>query len=61
MRANAIALPDKYLFSPWEAPALILQEAGIKLGSTYPYPIVELKESREAALMAFESLEQDKE
>ena len=54
------ALPDKYLFSPWDAPALILQEAGIKLGSTYPYPMVDLKQSREAAIMAFQSLKQDK-
>jgi deoxyribodipyrimidine photolyase len=50
-------LQDKYLFSPWEAQCSFLQEAGIKLGSIYPYPTVELKESREAALMAFESLE----
>lgn len=49
-------LPDKYLFSPWEAPEHILQGARIELGKTYPRPIVDLKESREEALSAFKSL-----
>lgn len=51
-------LPDKYLFSPWEAPELILQTADVKLGETYPKPIVDLKQSREKALAAFSSLKQ---
>lgn len=51
-------LPDKYLFSPWEAPGPVLQEAGIKPGDTYPVPIVDLRQSREAALNAFQSLRQ---
>jgi deoxyribodipyrimidine photo-lyase len=46
-------LPLKYLFSPWEAPHAVLKEAGITLGVTYPKPIVDLKQSREAALQAF--------
>ena len=49
-------LPSKYLFSPWEAPGHILQEAGVELGTTYPKPIVDLKQSRDAALAAFQSL-----
>ena len=49
-------LPDKYLFSPWEAPKSVLQEACITLGDTYPNPIVGLKQSRDAALKAFQSL-----
>ncbi len=52
------SLPNKYLFSPWDAPALILKEAGVALGSTYPHPIIDLKQSREAALQAFHSLKQ---
>ena len=52
------ALPDKYLFSPWEAPEHILQEADITLGATYPNPIVDLKQSRAEALEAFQSLKQ---
>jgi deoxyribodipyrimidine photo-lyase len=47
------ALPNKYLFSPWDAPALELQAAGITLGKDYPHPIVDVKQSREAALAAF--------
>ena len=50
------SLPNKYLFNPWEAPELILTEAGIELGSTYPHPVVDLKQSRESALIAFQSL-----
>ena len=49
-------LPDKFLFSPWEAPKLVLQAAGVTLGENYPYPIVNLKESREEALAAFQGL-----
>ena len=50
------ALPDKYLFSPWQAPAPVLKQAGIELGSNYPEPIVDLGQSRNAALEAFKSL-----
>ena len=53
-------LPDKYLFSPWEAPKDVLQSSNLELGNTYPYPIVDLKASREAALEAFQSLKQDR-
>jgi deoxyribodipyrimidine photo-lyase len=52
------SLPDKHLFSPWEASELILKEAGIMLGSTYPNPVVDLKQSRKLALEAFNSLKQ---
>ena len=50
------SLPNRYLFSPWEAPEDTLKEAKITLGSTYPEPIVDLKVSREAALAAFKSI-----
>lgn len=49
-------LPAKHLFSPWEAPEDVLSEAGVVLGKTYPRPIVDLKASREEALLAFKSL-----
>jgi len=49
-------LPNKYLHRPWEAPALILETAGIKLGDTYPAPIVDHKEARETALGAYAEL-----
>ena len=51
-------LPDKYIHTPWLAPQDILDYAQIKLGETYPHPIVDLKNSREAALTAFAALKQ---
>ena len=48
-------LPDTYLCKPWEAPA-ILAKAGVRLGETYPKPVVDVKASREAALAAFSAL-----
>ncbi len=52
-------IPNEFLFNPWEAPALILQESDITLGKNYPYPIVDLKQSREKALAAFASLKKE--
>ena len=49
-------LNDKYLFNPWEAPENVLSNAGIILGTNYPKPIADLKESRDRALEAFTSL-----
>jgi deoxyribodipyrimidine photo-lyase len=54
-------LPNKYLFSPWEAPDDVLAQANVKLGDTYPKPLVDLKASREAALEAFQSLKKSDE
>lgn len=50
------ALPNKYLFNPWDAPETVLKQAQITLGITYPKPIVDLKASRNRALEAFKSL-----
>ncbi len=50
------ALPDKYLHDPWEAPDEVLEQAKIRLGETYPEPMVDLKASRERALEAFKGL-----
>ena len=49
-------MPQQFLFSPWEAPELVLQEAGVRLDRTYPAPIVPMKASRDAALEAFAAL-----
>ena len=49
-------LPDKFLFQPWLAPQLVLDAANITLGRDYPYPIVDLKTSRNNALAAFKSI-----
>lgn len=50
------SLPDKYLFSPWEAPLSVLREAGVSLGSSYPKPLVDLKASRDRALAAYQTM-----
>ncbi|MBI1328127.1 MAG: deoxyribodipyrimidine photo-lyase [Alphaproteobacteria bacterium] len=49
-------LDDKYLHRPWDAPPLMLKEAGITLGKTYPAPIVDHSAARDRALEAFKSL-----
>ena len=50
------ALPNKYLHSPWDAPADVLESAAVRLGEDYPAPIVDLKATRARALDAFSSL-----
>ncbi len=49
-------LPQKYRNRPWEAPKDVLEKAGVKLGETYPKPLVEHMEARDRALEAFQSL-----
>jgi deoxyribodipyrimidine photo-lyase len=44
------------IFAPWEAGPIELEAAGVRLGETYPRPLVDLKESREWALSAFEKI-----
>lgn len=50
------AMPDKYLHNPWEAPDVILEQAGVRIGHTYPAPLTDLKTSRERALAAYKAL-----
>ena len=50
------SLPTKHLFDPWNAPPGVLDEAGIELGVTYPRPLIDLGESRRAALAAYSGL-----
>ena len=51
-------LPKKYVHSPWEAPATGLAEAGVRLGTDYPEPIVDHKTARQRALDAFQALKE---
>ncbi len=46
-------LPNKFIHRPWEAPEPVLKEANVRLGETYPRPIVDHKQAREAALSAY--------
>jgi len=50
------ALSKKWIHAPHEAPEEELKKAGIVLGKTYPFPMVDHKEAREAALLAFKQL-----
>lgn len=47
-------LPTKWLREPWTAPDEELQAAGVELGKTYPRPMVDHHEARDAALAAYE-------
>lgn len=49
-------LPPAFIHKPWEAPPGTLREAGVRLGETYPEPIVPHGPARERALDAFRSL-----
>ena len=49
-------LGDKYLQAPWEASALVLAAAGIRLGRDYPNPILDLSAGRDRALAAWRGL-----
>jgi len=51
-------LPAKYLHAPWTAPREILDRADVRLGQTYPRPIVDHAKARAAALEAFASLKE---
>lgn len=50
------ALPNKHLHDPGSAPESVLEEAGIKLGRDYPEPIVDLGETRQQALDAYNEI-----
>lgn len=45
-------LPDAHIHEPAQAPKVVLQQAGIVIGTDYPAPIVDLKASRVRALEA---------
>ena len=49
-------LPSHFVPEPWVAPANVLEGTKVKLGSTYPYPIVDHKSARDRALFAYASL-----
>ncbi len=50
-------LPAPHIHAPWEAPALVLQAAGVRPGRDYPArPQVDLQDSRRRALAAYEAI-----
>lgn len=49
-------MPAKFIHKPFEAPLLVLKEAGVSLGKTYPLPIVDHGKARDTAMAAFQGL-----
>jgi deoxyribodipyrimidine photo-lyase len=49
-------LPTGHIHAPWEAPATVLDAAGVRPGRDYPRPVVDLKASRVAALAAYDQV-----
>ena len=49
-------MPTDFIHRPWEAPSHLLARAGVRLGETYPTPIVSHEMARNRALDAFKSL-----
>lgn len=45
-------LPDEAIHAPWQASRPVLDRAGVRLGETYPHPIVDHDAARSAALAA---------
>ena len=52
------ALPDRFIHKPWTAPEDVLAAAGVRLGATYPLPMVDHGMARERALAAFAKVKQ---
>ncbi len=51
-------LPARYLHQPWEAPAKVLKQAGVRLGTDYPKPVIAHRAGRERALAALSANKQ---
>lgn len=52
-------LPGAWIHKPWLAPPLTLEGAGIRLGTSYPRPIVDHAAARDRALAAFAKIRAD--
>lgn len=50
------ALSNRYLHSPWLAGPSELAAANVKLGATYPMPVLDLGETRDRALSCYRAL-----
>jgi deoxyribodipyrimidine photo-lyase len=50
-------LPTRWIHKPWEAPTDALEKAGVRLGKTYPLPIVDHFAARDRALDALAAIQ----
>jgi deoxyribodipyrimidine photo-lyase len=51
-------VPTQFIHMPHLAPSDVLQSAGVRIGQTYPAPLLDLKQSRQEALMAYRAMRQ---
>ena len=49
-------LPNVHLHAPFNAPPAVLTLAGIELGVSYPYPVVDHMQARQAALEGYQAV-----
>lgn len=49
-------LPDSLLHTPWTGSPLVLEAAGVRMGKTYPVPMVDHGQARDRALAAFATI-----
>lgn len=49
-------VPDKHVHAPWTAPDGVLTDAGVRLGKTWPAPIVDHALARQRALDAYKTI-----
>lgn len=54
------AMPAKWIHRPWEAPDEILDAAGVRLGRTYPKPMVDHEFARRRTLAAYDEFKKQK-
>jgi deoxyribodipyrimidine photo-lyase len=52
-------MPSAHIHIPWEAPAAVLREAGVKLGANYPVPVVNHQTARDRAMEAYGTMRGD--
>ncbi len=50
-------LPDALIHAPWQASPIELEAAGVVLGKTYPEPLVDHAEARDAALARYAAVQ----
>ena len=49
-------IPKKYIHNPWEMSMEDQKKHNFEIGTSYPAPIVDLKETRNRALSAFKTI-----
>jgi deoxyribodipyrimidine photo-lyase len=54
-------LPSRHIHAPWAAPPAALAAAGVRLGDTYPRPMIDHSVARRIALAAYKRMKQRRE